>query len=159
MKNKDKEYSINELIIKINLLKKKSNFIIGFTNGCFDLFHKGHLYSLTEAKKKCDYLIVAINSDASVKLLKGNDRPIDNESIRLNKLSNIKCVDALIVFTEETPLNIVNRLLPDILFKGADYKNKKVIGSECIIKNGGKVEFLDILGGFSTTNIIKNSSI
>ena len=159
MKNKDKEYSINELIIKINLLKKKSNFIIGFTNGCFDLLHKGHLYSLSEAKKKCDYLIVAINSDASVKLLKGNDRPIDNEFIRLNKLSNIKCIDALIVFTEETPLNIVNRLLPDILFKGADYKNKKVIGSECIIKNGGKIEFLDILDGFSTTNIIKNSSI
>ena len=159
MKNKDKEYSINELIIKINLLKKKSNFIIGFTNGCFDLLHKGHLYSLSEAKKKCDYLIVAINSDASVKLLKGNDRPIDNETIRLNKLSNIKDVDALIVFKEETPINIIKSLLPNILFKGSDYKNKKVVGSECIIRNGGKIEFIDILDGFSTTNIIKNSMI
>jgi len=159
MNNIDKKHSLKELIIKINLLKKNGNLIVGFTNGCFDLLHKGHLYTLTEAKKRCDYLIVAINSDTSVKLLKGNDRPFDSESVRLNKLSSIKDVDALIIFTEETPLNIITRLLPNILFKGADYKNKKVFGSECVIKNGGKIEFIDILDGFSTTEIIKNSSI
>ena len=159
MKNINKTYLLNDLIIKINLLKKKDNIVIGFTNGCFDLLHKGHLYTLVEAKKKCDFLIVAINSDLSIKLLKGKDRPIDNESVRLHKLSRVKDVDAIIVFTEETPLNIIHELLPDILFKGADYKNKKVIGSECIIKNGGKINFIDILDGFSTTSIIKNSSI
>ena len=159
MKNTDKEYLLNDLIIKINWLKKNDNSTVGFTNGCFDLLHKGHIHSITEARKKCDYLIVAINSDTSVKLLKGNDRPIDNETIRLNKLSNIKDVDALIVFKEETPINIIKSLLPNILFKGSDYKNKKVVGSECIIRNGGKIEFIDILDGFSTTNIIKNSMI
>ena len=160
MINIDKKYLLNELVIKINSLKMKNNVVIGFTNGCFDLLHKGHLYILSEAKKKCDYLIVAINSDISIKLLKGNDRPIDNESVRLNKLSSIKDVDALIVFTEETPLNIICELLPNILFKGADYKNKKVVvGYECVTNNGGKIEFIDILNGFSTTNIIKNSSI
>ena len=138
---------------------KKEGLKIGFTNGCFDLLHKGHLSLLSQSRKKCDFLIVGLNSDSSVKLLKGNDRPIDSESIRLDKLSKIKDVDAITVFTEETPLNIINELLPNILFKGADYKIKKVIGSECVIENGGKIEFIDILDGFSTTNIIKNSSI
>jgi len=159
MKNINKNYLIDDLIIKVNLLKKKENKVIGFTNGCFDLLHEGHLYTLAEAKKKCDFLIVAINSDISIKLLKGEGRPIDNESVRLNKLSSIRDVDALIIFTEETPFNIIYKLLPDILFKGADYKDKKVIGSECVIKNGGKIEFINILNGFSTTNIIKNSGI
>ena len=149
--NKDlKKYLIN---------LRKNNAIIGFTNGCFDLLHKGHLSLLSESRQKCDFLIVGLNSDSSVKLLKGNNRPVDNESVRLEKLSNIKDVDALIIFTEETPLNIINQLLPNILFKGADYRNTNIVGSEGVIKNGGKIEFIDILDGFSTTNIIKNSSI
>ena len=158
MTSTNKKYLLKDLIIKINSLKKKDNFIIGFTNGCFDLLHKGHLFIISEAKKKCDYLIVAINSDASIKLLKGNARPIDSESLRITKLSNVKDVDALIVFKEETPFNIINELLPNILFKGADYKNQIVIGSKCVIKNGGKVMFIDILEDFSTTNIIRNSN-
>ena len=149
--NKDlKKYLIN---------LRKNNAIIGFTNGCFDLLHKGHLSLLSESRQKCDFLIVGLNSDSSVKLLKGSNRPVDNESVRLEKLSNIKDVDALIIFTEETPLNIINQLLPNILFKGADYRNTNIVGSESVIKNGGKIEFIDILDGFSTTNIIKNSSI
>ena len=149
--NKDlKKYLIN---------LRKNNAIIGFTNGCFDLLHKGHLSLLSESRQKCDFLIVGLNSDSSVKLLKGSNRPVDNESVRLEKLSNIKDVDALIIFTEETPLNIINQLLPNILFKGADNRNTNIVGSESVIKNGGKIEFIDILDGFSTTNIIKNSSI
>ena len=136
-----------------------NNLNIGFTNGCFDLLHKGHLTLLSESKRHCDFLIIGLNSDSSVKLLKGNDRPINNESIRLRQLSKVKDVDALIVFSEETPLNIINKLMPNILFKGSDYRNKKVVGSERVIGNGGKVKFIDILDGFSTTNIIKNSSI
>ena len=131
---------------------------IGFTNGCFDLLHKGHLRLLSQSRKKCDFLVVGLNSDLSVKLLKGVDRPVDNEALRLEKLSKVKDVDALILFTEKTPLNIINDLLPNTLFKGADYRNKKVVGSESVKKNGGNVEFIDILDGFSTTNIIKNSN-
>ena len=155
----NKVYLLVDLINKISSLKIKENKIIGFTNGCFDLLHKGHLYSLSEAKKKCDYLIVALNSDHSVKLLKGNDRPIDNERIRLKNLTAINDIDALIIFNEETPLRIIDKLMPDILFKGTDYKNKKVVGSESVIKNGGKVEYIDMINGISTTNIINNSSI
>tara|TARA_B100000787_G_scaffold156949_1_gene133412 strand:- start:563 stop:1042 length:480 start_codon:yes stop_codon:yes gene_type:complete len=152
-----KLFNKDDLIKHLNILKK-NDLIIGFTNGCFDLLHKGHLSLLSKSKSKCDYLIVGLNSDISVAMLKGENRPIENELIRLNKLSNIKDVDALVVFADETPFKIINELLPNILFKGADYKNKKVIGSECVIKNGGKIEFIDILDGFSTTNIIKNSS-
>ena len=155
--NINKTYSKKDLIKHITHLRQQ-DLKIGFTNGCFDLLHKGHLSLLYQSKQKCDFLIVGLNSDSSVKLLKGNDRPIDNESFRLNKLSEIKDIDALTIFTEKTPLNIINDLMPNILFKGADYKDKKVIGSDCVIKNGGKVEFIDILDGFSTTNIIKNSS-
>ena len=155
----NKVYLLVDLINKISSLKIKKNKIIGFTNGCFDLLHKGHLYSLRESKKRCDYLIVALNSDQSVKLLKGNDRPVDNERIRLKNLAAINDVDALIIFNEETPLRIIDKLMPDILFKGTDYKNKKVVGSESVIKNGGKVEFIDMVNGISTTKIINNSSI
>ena len=156
--NLKKIFNKNELINHVINLRKKG-LQIGFTNGCFDLLHKGHLSLLSQSRQKCDFLIVGLNSDASVKLLKGNSRPIDSESIRLDKLSKIKDVDAITVFTEETPLNIINELLPNILFQGADYKIKKVIGSESVIESGGKIEFIDILDSFSTTNIIKNSSI
>lgn len=149
----------NEAQLIKHLKKIRNNLIIGFTNGCFDLLHEGHLSLLSNARQKCDFLIVGLNSDLSVKLLKGKNRPIDKELVRLKKLSTIKDVDALILFNEETPLKIINRLLPDILFKGADYKYKEVIGSESVINNGGKIKFIDILEGFSTTNIIKNSSI
>ncbi|MFL2885858.1 MAG: adenylyltransferase/cytidyltransferase family protein [Candidatus Pelagibacterales bacterium] len=152
-----KEYQKDKLLEKINLLKK-NGAVIGFTNGCFDLLHKGHIHSISHAKKKCDFLIVAINSDKSVKLLKGSQRPIDNERIRIKNLSSINDVDAVIVFSEETPIGIINYLLPNILFKGTDYKFKKVVGSDIVLKNGGKIEFIKMLKGISTTKIIKNSS-
>ena len=157
MKNLNKEYSAENLIKKIVQLKKE-NVSIGFTNGCFDLLHKGHIYSISEAKKKCDYLIVGLNSDISVIKLKGSNRPIDDQSNRILKLSKLDDVDAIIIFHDDNPLKLIKDINPDILFKGADYKNKEIIGSEFIINNGGKVELIDILNGYSTTNIIKNSS-
>ena len=157
MKNLNKEYSTEKLIKKIVQLKKE-NICIGFTNGCFDLLHKGHIYSISEAKKKCDYLIVGLNSDISVIKLKGSNRPIDDQSNRILKLSKLDDVDAIIIFHDDNPLKLIKDINPDILFKGADYKNKEIIGSEFIIKNGGKVKLIDILKGYSTTNIIKNSS-
>ena len=157
MKNLNKEYSAENLIKKIVQLKKE-NISIGFTNGCFDLLHKGHIYSISEAKKKCDYLIVALNSDISVIKLKGSNRPIDDQLNRILKLSKLDDVDAIIIFHDDNPLKLIKDINPDILFKGADYKDKEIIGSEFIIENGGKVELIDILNGYSTTNIIKNSS-
>lgn len=153
-----KLFEKNDLVNYLFNIRKK-NLEVGFTNGCFDLLHKGHLSLLSQCRQKCDFLIVGLNSDLSVKLIKGKDRPIDNQSIRLEKLSNVKDVDALILFTEETPINIINELSPNVLFKGADYKSKNVVGSESVIKNSGRVEFIDILDGFSTTNIIKNSIV
>ena len=157
MKNLNKEYSAENLIKKIVQLKK-DNISIGFTNGCFDLLHKGHIYSISEAKKKCDYLIVGLNSDISVIKLKGSNRPIDDQSNRILKLSKLDDVDAIIIFHDDNPLKLIKDINPDILFKGADYKDKEIIGSEFIINNGGKIELIDILNGYSTTNIIKNSS-
>ena len=157
MKNLNKEYSAVNLIKKIVQLKKE-NISIGFTNGCFDLLHKGHIYSISEAKKKCDYLIIAINSDISVSIIKGPNRPIDDQVNRVLKLSKLDDVDAIIIFYDDNPLELIKDINPDILFKGADYKDKEIIGSEFIIENGGKVELIDILNGYSTTNIIKNSS-
>ena len=157
MKNLNKEYSSVNLIKKIEQLKKE-NISIGFTNGCFDLLHKGHIYSISEAKKKCDYLIVGLNSDISVIKLKGSNRPIDDQSNRILKLSKLDDVDAIIIFHDDNPLKLIKDINPDILFKGADYEDKEIIGSEFIINNGGKVELIDLLNGYSTTNIIKNSS-
>ena len=157
MKNLNKEYSAENLIKKTVQLKKE-NVSIGFTNGCFDLLHKGHIYSISEAKKKCDYLIIAINSDISVSIIKGPNRPIDDQVNRVLKLSKLDDVDAIIIFYDDNPLELIKDINPDILFKGADYKDKEIIGSEFIIENGGKVELIDILNGYSTTNIIKNSS-
>ena len=127
--NLKKIYNNNELINHLINLRQK-NLKIGFTNGCFDLLHKGHLSLLSQSKQKCDFLIVGLNSDASVKLLKGDERPIDNESIRLNKLSNIKDVDAIIVFSEETPLNIINELLEEEIRKEYLVQYKK---NNCLI--------------------------
>lgn len=157
MKNLNKEYSTEKLIKKIVKLRKE-NICIGFTNGCFDLLHKGHIYSISEAKKKCDYLIVGLNSDISVIKLKGSNRPIDDQSNRILKLSKLDDVDAIIIFHDDNPLKLIKDINPDILFKGADYEDKEIIGSEFIINNGGKVELIDLLNGYSTTNIIKNSS-
>lgn len=156
--NSSKIFSLSELLRKLVTLRKGS-ITIGFTNGCFDLLHKGHHTLISKAKKNCDFLIVAVNTDKSVKVLKGQDRPIQKQKLRLENLSKIKHVDALILFNEETPLKIINQLLPDVLFKGEDYKHKDVIGSESVTKNGGRVELIEILEGFSTTNIIKNSSL
>ena len=158
MKNISKEYKTSNIIKKLILLKK-NGLRIGFTNGCFDLLHQGHLYSISEAKKKCDYLIIGLNSDISVAKLKGSNRPIDEQAYRVLKLSKLNDVDAIIIFHDETPLRLIKDINPDILFKGIDYKDREIVGSKFVKENGGKVELLDFLDGFSTSNLIKNSSI
>ena len=148
----EKLLSITEILEKISVIR--NNKIIGFTNGCFDLFHEGHLYLIREAKKKCDFLIVGLNSDESVKILKGKGRPIENQEIRAKNLSKVEDVNAISIFNTETPEIIIKDLKPDILIKGGDYNKDEIVGSQFVIENGGSVEVIDLLPGFSTTKII-----
>ena len=140
---------------KISSLKSKNKKIV-FTNGCFDILHLGHLKYLEESKKLGDFLIVAINSDESVKILKGSGRPVNNYTLRSKNLMKLKFVDAVIVFSERTPINLIKYLLPDVLTKGGDYKTIDIVGSSVVEKSGGKVVVLPFLKGFSTTNIINS---
>lgn len=143
------------LIEKIGKLKSANNKIV-FTNGCFDIIHKGHLSYLHQSKDLGDYLIVGLNSDDSVTLLKGSDRPINNQNVRAKNLLRLDYVDAVIIFSEETPRELIKLLLPDILTKGGDYQKNQIAGSNSVIKNGGKVIILPHLKGYSTTAIINN---
>jgi len=128
---------------------------VGFTNGCFDLMHPGHLTLLHETKAHCDKLIVGLNSDASVRRLKGETRPINGEMERALMLASITAVDMIVIFSEDTPLTLLQSLKPDVLAKGADYKKHQVVGHELIESYGGKVILVPLKQGYSTTNIIK----
>ena len=134
---------------------KKSKKTIVFTNGCFDLLHKGHIDLLAVASKYGDKLIVGINSDESVKKLKGEDRPVENQKTRKKNLLKIKYVDDVYVFEESTPLNIIKSICPDVLVKGADYTVPEIVGSKFVLSNGGKVRTVPLTPGFSTTKSIE----
>ena len=139
---------------QIKKLKERQKRIV-FTNGCFDLLHKGHIDLLNEASTYGDILIVGLNSDKSVKILKGKDRPIENEKIRSKKLLKIKVVDFVIIFNSETPKTLINKIMPDVLVKGGDYNKDDVVGSNEVISSGGKVKIVPLTKGYSTTSIIK----
>ena len=150
--SEEKILSEEEILNKIS--KIGHNTIIGFTNGCFDLLHEGHLHLIRESKKRCDFLIIGLNSDESVKILKGENRPIENQEQRAMNLSKLEEVDAITIFNTETPENIIKDLNPNILIKGGDYNKTDIVGSRFVIENGGSVEVIDLLPGFSTTKII-----
>ena len=128
---------------------------ISFTNGCFDILHPGHLFSIAQAAKEADYLIVGLNSDASIKRIKGLDRPINDTASRAIILANLAMVDAIVVFEEDTPYALITQLLPDVLVKGGDYTIDTIVGAKEVIANGGKVIINPIVDGFSTTNILE----
>lgn len=138
----------------ISSLKNESKKIV-FTNGCFDILHVGHLTYLAKAKSKGDILIVAINSDYSVKRLKGESRPINNEISRAFSLASLLFVDYVCAFEEDTPQNIIELICPDVLIKGGDYTIDNIVGADFVIKNHGKVETIDLVEGYSTTKIIE----
>tara|TARA_B100000900_G_scaffold415939_1_gene448008 strand:+ start:6256 stop:6696 length:441 start_codon:yes stop_codon:yes gene_type:complete len=137
----------------------KKKFELGVTNGCFDLLHKGHLYSLEQAKKYCKILIVLLNSDSSVKKIKGKNRPIQNQQIRKKRLLKTRYVDKVIIFEETTPLKKIKLIKPNVIFKGLEYKNKSISGKIFLEKNGGKVILLKRLKKISTTKIINEKKI
>ena len=128
---------------------------VSFTNGCFDILHPGHLFSLKQAAEEADFLIVGLNSDASVKKLKGPSRPINNTESRAIVLAHLIVVDAVVIFEEETPLELIKALLPDVMVKGGDYTIDEVVGGKEVIANGGKVIINPIVEGFSTTSLIE----
>ena len=137
------------------LLKDFDDKIIGFTNGCFDLVHRGHIEFLKQARSQCDILILGLNSDSSVQKLKGKNRPIVPQNERAIILENLNFVDLIIIFYELTPIKLIEGLKPDIIFKGKDYKINEVIGSELIRKWNGKVKLVPLIRGNSTSNIVK----
>ena len=128
---------------------------MGFTNGCFDLLHPGHVSLIAQARRKCDRLIVGLNSDASVVRLKGKGRPVQNEASRATVLASLADVDAVVVFGEDTPLELIRALKPDILIKGADYSVDEVVGAEDVKSWGGEVVLAELLDGHSTTATIQ----
>jgi len=134
---------------------KTTGKTVAFTNGCFDILRPGHLFSLAQTAKEADYLLVGLNSDISVKKLKGPERPINNTESRASILANLVLVDVVVVFEEDTPLQLIQTLLPDVLVKGGDYTIDTIVGAKEVIANGGKVIINPIVEGFSTTNIIE----
>lgn len=128
-----------------------------FTNGCFDLLHVGHIRYLQEAKACGDLLFVGLNTDESVKKLKGPNRPIQNESDRAEIMAALGCVDFVCLFSEETPEQLIHQVRPQVLVKGGDWKIDQIVGSDFVIKNGGEVKSLQFVDGRSTTKIIEKS--
>jgi D-glycero-beta-D-manno-heptose 1-phosphate adenylyltransferase len=126
---------------------------IVFTNGCFDILHYGHLHYLAAAKDLGHRLIVGLNSTASISRLKGPHRPINDELTRVYTLASLQFIDAVIVFEEDTPLDLIVAIVPDILVKGGDWQPHQIVGSEEVIKKGGSVRSLPFVDGYSTTNI------
>ena len=136
-------------------LMQTENQKIAFTNGCFDILHPGHVDYLQKAKKMADLLIVGINSDESVKRLKGEDRPINKLNDRMLLLAALESVDFVISFEEDTPYNLIKRINPDVLVKGSDYKTSEIVGADIVTDKGGAVRTIDFLESYSSTSIIE----
>jgi len=136
---------------------RKQELRIGFTNGCFDILHPGHVKILTAARAACDRLIVGLNSDASVKRLKGEGRPVQDERARAEVLAALEAVDLVVVFNQDTPLDLIAEIKPSVLVKGGDYSREQVVGHEIVEANGGEVLLVDLLPGFSTTSLVERA--
>ncbi len=146
------QISIQPLVQQWRLLSKT----ISFTNGVFDILHPGHIFSLSQAAKEGNHLIVGLNADASVKRLKGDSRPINIQESRALILASLVMVDAVVIFEEDTPLELIKLIMPDVIVKGGDYTVEQIAGAKEVIANGGRVVINPIIEGFSTTGIIKN---
>ena len=134
---------------------RRENFKLVFTNGCFDLLHKGHLDLLSNAAGFGDKLFVGLNSDKSVKKLKGDSRPKQNERTRAQNLLELKYVNHVIIFEDLTPQKLIHTISPDVLVKGGDYKESEIVGAKNVISSGGVVKIVPLTPGFSTTSIIE----
>ncbi len=142
-----------DLRIKLDSWRQKGEKIV-FTNGCFDLIHLGHIEVLARSADLGDRLIIGVNTDISIKNIKGENRPIIEEDSRVKQLAALEFVDAVILFNESTPNKIINHIKPDIITKGGDYKTEEVVGYETVIENNGRVVIIPLTQGFSTTSIL-----
>lgn len=149
----DKIKSRSEIVKLVHELKKE-NKKIGFTNGCFDIIHRGHVEYLARAKSNVDVLIVGLNSDSSAHKLKGSGRPLNNQYDRAIVLAGLASVDYIVIFEEETPYLLIKEILPHYLFKGGDWKKEEIVGADIVEENGGCVEIIPYLNGYSTSDII-----
>lgn len=151
---------INNKIISADYFKSKrkcfNNNRVIFTNGCFDILHLGHIDYLIKARKLGDVLIIGLNTDNSVKKLKGEKRPVNNQNARALLLASLEFVDFVILFDEETPMNLIKMITPEVLVKGGDYTIESVVGADFVLNYGGTVEIIPFLEGYSTTAIINN---
>jgi rfaE bifunctional protein nucleotidyltransferase chain/domain len=145
--------TLQEMIVRFGREKRNGKRVV-FTNGCFDLLHPGHIHSLEAARNLGDFLIVGINSDESVRTLKGASRPLIPELERAEILAGLECVDGVVIFDELTPQNVIAALLPDILVKGSDWPGNQIVGREEVEAAGGKVVLIDNVAGYSTTEIL-----
>jgi D-beta-D-heptose 7-phosphate kinase/D-beta-D-heptose 1-phosphate adenosyltransferase len=145
--------TLDEAIVRFAREKRNGKRLV-FTNGCFDLLHPGHIKTLEAARAFGDILIVGINSDDSVRLLKGAGRPVIPERERAEILASLECVDAVLIFDELTPQNVVAALVPDVLVKGGDWPGNQIVGREEVEAAGGKVVLVDVVPGYSTTEIL-----
>lgn len=150
----DKIFTLPQLQHQIGRLRLLSK-TIAFTNGCFDILHQGHIASLSQAASEADFLIVGVNSDGSTRRLKGESRPINEQQSRATLLASLLMVDAVVIFEEDTPLQLIKTILPDVLVKGGDYTLEQIVGAKEVMENGGRVVINPIVPGFSTTAIIE----
>jgi D-beta-D-heptose 7-phosphate kinase/D-beta-D-heptose 1-phosphate adenosyltransferase len=148
-----------EAAVRLRRIWKRQGLVVGFTNGCFDLLHPGHVALLREAAQSCDRLILGLNSDASVRRLKGNGRPVQTEADRAAVLGAIEHVNLVVVFDEDTPAGLIDLLVPDLLVKGADYKIEDIVGAETVKKAGGQVMTVQLVPGQSTTRLVATSAV
>ncbi|MCP4352431.1 MAG: D-glycero-beta-D-manno-heptose 1-phosphate adenylyltransferase [Desulfobacterales bacterium] len=146
---------LDNLVQNLNTIRKPGKRIV-FTNGCFDILHAGHVRYLTEAKSKGDILVVGLNSDKSVRIIKGEKRPVVCQDQRAEVLAGLWCVDCITVFDEPDPLKLIQTIKPDIIVKGADWAEEDIIGADFVKANGGKVERISVVPDISTSRIIQN---
>ncbi len=149
-----KIYTLSELLKQVSRWKLLSK-TTSFTNGCFDILHQGHIFSLSEAASEADFLIVGVNADASVRKLKGPTRPVNNEASRCLLLASLLIVDAVVIFEEDTPLELISAVMPDVLVKGGDYTLEQIVGAREVMAAGGRVVINPIVQGFSTTGMLE----
>ena len=149
-----KIFSFDDLKNQVNAWKQAGENVV-FTNGCFDIIHRGHIEVLAQTADLGDKLIIGLNSDTSIQKLKGKNRPIIEEQSRAILLASLEFVDAVVIFSEDTPLKLISALLPDVLAKGGDYEIETIVGHEIVQQNGGKVKLVPFVDGFSSTTIIE----
>lgn len=150
---KNKIFNQNNLLEKLEIWKGANKKIV-FTNGCFDLIHLGHIEVLARSADLGDILIIGVNTDSSIKELKGNNRPIIEENSRAQQLASLEFVDAVILFNEQTPLELIKVIKPNVITKGGDYNSEEVVGNEIAVKNEGEVIIIPLTQGYSTTSIL-----